>query len=157
MCFIRIFTIVLLFYSATSIAADNFTGIWAGKLIDILHPDYRLDFPTSPPEKAETFYISIHQTDTQVVLIFLSAAEKTGDLFSSTYIGESINSLKSIGNKAYFPNYNFPNAIYSIEYVDSNPLFSLKIRPDKTPKNAFISFNSELADFSSYIVMERIL
>jgi|GEM_PF-1300024 len=146
-------SIFFLAYFNQSIATENITGIWVGNLSVAGKSE-------EEEKKLGDIYFSIHQTENDLVVVILSATEKTGDLYASTYIGTGtlkedvkVNVLTVYGDNAYFPDYDFLSR--SLKYVE-NP-YDLWLRIENDGRSGQIFRDSGTASLWSFVLIKKIL
>ena len=140
--YIVIFTLSLITHA---LASDNISGLWEGTL--------NSNGSGANANYKDKIYLSIHQTTNNVAVIFLSAAETTQDLFSSTYLGTDLNKLDSYGVKAYFPNYN--PIEQSLNYINTSA--SIRIEIPEGGQSGLVYILCDTCSVSTVIVIHKIL
>jgi len=131
--------------SGYTFASDHLSGIWSGTV------NFRLGETNVNYE--EPIYLSIHQTPSSIAVIFLSAAEATQDLMSSTYLGATADKLTSLGEKAYFPNFN--PSTQSLSYIDTR--FPLILEFDTENQSGLIHIVCETCNSTSAVFIHKVM
>jgi hypothetical protein len=129
----------------TTAASGDLSGIWAGTV--------NSNWSGSDANYEQKIYLSIRQTTDHIVVIILSSVEATTDLFSSTYLGQNITKLESIGAKAYFP--DFSPIKQSLSYVNTSLPIQIDIHPGG--QSGLVHVLCETCAISSVIVIQKIL
>lgn len=148
-----IISILCLTYLNCLSAEENITGLWIGNLS-------LFSFSEQEEKQLGDIYISIHQNENDLVLVILTAVEKTGDLYASTYIGtgtlkedENVHVLTVYGDNAYFPDWNSINN--SLIYVE-NP-YNLWLRTFDDGRSAELIRDSGTANLKSFVLLKKLL
>ncbi len=142
-----------LYYSAlqvgreqcTTAASGDISGIWAGTV------NSNWNGPDANSE--DKIYLSIRQTTDNLIVIILSSVEATKDLFSSTYLGENITKLESIGVNAYFPDFN--PIKQSLSYINTS--LPIRINIHEGGQSGLVHVLCDACSISSVIVIQKIL